>query len=154
MSILDKITLRSFAIVAILFLTVQQVQAQQEHKSMLQYIIDNQPDLGELAVKAGLAPTLSGNTAYTFLMPSDADINNLKKEPAQRLRTILSGHILKGRYLESDFKDGATLETLAGTSITVCRKKDHTLLSGARVIEANTEVKNGIVHKLSSSIKL
>ena len=121
---------------------------------MLQYFIETQPALGDLIAKAGLAPTLSGNTVYTFLVPSDDELNNLESMPAQRLRTVLSGHILKGRYLESDFKDGVSLETLAGTKVTVCRKKDYTLISGARIVASNTEVKNGVIHKLSSSIKL
>nr|WP_246596933.1 fasciclin domain-containing protein [Pontibacter aydingkolensis] len=120
---------------------------------MLQYLIETEPVLGELIAKSGLAPTLSGDAVYTFLVPSDADLNNLKNEPPQRVRAILSGHILKGRYLENDLKDGATIETLAGTKVTICRKKDHTLVSGSRIVAANTEVKNGIIHKLSSSIK-
>lgn len=126
----------------------------QERISMLQYVIETKPALGDLIAKAGLAPTLSGDAVYTFLMPSDSDLNNLKNESAQRIRTILSGHILKGKYLESDLKDGANIETLAGTRVTVCRKKDHTLVSGARIISANTEVKNGVIHQLGSSIKL
>lgn len=155
-----KIALRFLAIVAVLQLSALQVLAQQlavvpqERTSMLQYIIDTQPALGDLIAKAGLAPTLSGDAVYTFLVPSDADISKLQNEPAQRIRTVLSGHILKGKYLESDFKDGAAIETLAGTKVNVCRKKDHTLVSGVRIEAANTEVKNGVIHKLSGAIKI
>ncbi|WP_299818439.1 fasciclin domain-containing protein [uncultured Pontibacter sp.] len=160
MNTIPAIALKNFAFSLILCLSVLQVQAQQvaavpqARTSMLQFIIEKQPELGNLIAKAGLAPILSGDAAYTFLVPPASEIKDLKNEPAQRLRTILSGHILKGKYLESDFKDGTTLETLAGTQLNICRKKDHTLVSGSRIVEANTEVKNGVIHQLSRSIKL
>ena len=159
MKAIHKTTLTFFAAVTLVCFCAPQASAHrlafvtQDRATMLQYIIENQPGLGELIAKAGLAPTLSGDAAYTFLMPSEAELNNLKNESAQRVRTILSGHILKGKYLESDLKDGATIETLAGTKVTVCRKKDYTLVNGIRIITSNNEVKNGVVHKLSGVIK-
>ena len=160
MKAIHKTTLKTLLAVAFLFSDVPQLAAQQlafvaqERATMLQYIVDTQPVLGELIAKAGLAPILSGDAAYTFLMPSEAELSSLKNEPAQRIRTILSGHILKGRYLESDLKDGASIETLAGTKVTVCRKKDYTLVNGVRIVAPNNEVKNGIIHRLSGTIKV
>ncbi|MBC5994155.1 fasciclin domain-containing protein [Pontibacter cellulosilyticus] len=155
-----KIALKFFAIIAVLHLSALQVLAQQsavvpqERASMLQYIVETKPALGDLIAKAGLAPTLSGDAVYTFLVPSNGEISKLQNEPAQRIRTVLSGHILKGKYLESDLKDGATIETLAGTKLTVCRKKDYTLVNGVRIEAANTEVKNGVIHNLSGAVKI
>jgi uncharacterized surface protein with fasciclin (FAS1) repeats len=151
---ITKGSLCHFTLVILLCLFAQQSQAQDERASMLQYAIANNPVLGDAIAKAGLAPILSGDGMYTLFLPPDAELNNLKNEPAQRVRTILSGHILKGKYLESDLKDGASIETLAGTKVIICRKKDYTLVDGVRITGANIEVKNGLIHKLSSSIKL
>lgn len=126
----------------------------QERVTMLRYIVDKQPALGDLVVKAGLAPMLSGNEVYTFLVPSEGALASLQQASPERLRAILSGHILKGKYLERDLKDGAILKTLAGTSITICRKKDYTLVSGQRITSANVEVQNGVIHNLSGTINL
>lgn len=143
-----------------LFLCASQVQAhtmavnQQESKTLLQYLIDTQPELANLLTKAGLTPVLSGDETYTLLIPSAENLKSLEDQPAQRVRAVLSGHILKGKYLESDLKDGASVETLAGTKITVCRKKDYTLVDGVRIVNANHVLKNGVVHRLGGMIKL
>jgi uncharacterized surface protein with fasciclin (FAS1) repeats len=149
-----KGSLCHLAIAVFFCLFVHQAQAQEERTSMLQYAIANNPVLGDVIAKAGLAPILSGDAMYTLMLPPDAALSSIKNEPAQRVRTILSGHILKGKYLESDLKDGASIETLAGTKVVVCRKKDYTLVDGVRITNANIEVKNGVIHKLSSAIKL
>jgi uncharacterized surface protein with fasciclin (FAS1) repeats len=126
----------------------------QEGGTMLQYIIDNQPVLANLIAKSGLTPIFSGNGTYTLLAPSEEKLKALENESAQRIRAVLSGHIIKGRYLESDLKDGANVETLAGTKIIICRKKDHTLVDGVRIKNANREVKNGLIHTIDGIIKV
>lgn len=121
---------------------------------MLQYFISNQPKLANLIAKSGLMPVLSGNGTYTFLAPSEGSLQSLENESPERIRTVLSGHILKGKYLESDLKDGATVETLAGTKVTVCRKKEYTLVDGVPIVSANTQVKNGLIHNIGGIIKI
>jgi uncharacterized surface protein with fasciclin (FAS1) repeats len=133
---------------------VSLVHSLQERDTMLQFVINNKPTLANLIAKSGLAPILSGNGAYTFLIPSEESLKELENEPAQRIRTVLSGHILKGKFLESDLKDGASVETLAGTKVIVCRKKDYTLVDGVRIVSANQEVKNGFIHNLGGIIKI
>lgn len=121
--------------------------------TLMQYVMQERPVLAELVTKSGLTPTLSGDAPYTILAPPEAALNSIKGLPPVRIRAILSGHILEGMYQEIDFKDGATLKTLAHTNITVCRKKDHTLIDGMR-ISSSTEVKNGVVHSLSGKLNL
>lgn len=126
----------------------------QESNTMLQHIITNNPKLANLIAKSGLTPVLSGNGDYTFLAPSEESLKVLENESAQRIRTVLSGHILKGKYQESDLKDGANLETLAGTKVVICRKKKYTLVDGVPITSANHQVKNGLVHNIGGIIKI
>ncbi|WP_439880860.1 fasciclin domain-containing protein [Pontibacter sp. MBLB2868] len=159
MNLLKTITLAKLALITVLVCGVGQAHAHkvvteyQERSSLLQYVIDTQPTLANLLTKAGLTPILSGNDTYTLLAPPEQELKNLENESPQKIRTILSGHILKGSYKESDLKDGATVETLAGTKVTICRKKDYTLVDGVRIVEANKVVKNGVVHALGGIIK-
>lgn len=122
--------------------------------TLMQYVMQERPVLAKLVTKAGLTPVLSDDAPYTILAPPEAALKSLTDLPPVRIRAILSGHILEGLYHETDFKDGATLETLAHTNITVCRKKDHTLIDGMRISSSNTEVKNGVVHSLSGKLNL
>ena len=147
---------RMLAVLAVLLPLGQPVLAQDVAKRMtlMQYVMQKRPVLAELVTKAGLTPLLSGDAPYTILAPPEAALKELKDLPPVRIRAVLSGHILQGLYQEKDFKDGATLETLAHTNLTVCRKKDHTLLDGVRIGGEHTQVKNGMLHSLSGKLDL
>lgn len=129
-------------------------QDKQERMTMIEYMVQERPVLANLVTKAGLTPILSDDTPYTILAPPEAELEKLKDLPPVRLRAILSGHILQGLYQEPDFKDGATLPTLAHTNMRVCRKKDHTLIDGVPIGGEHVQVKNGILHSLSGKLNL
>lgn len=160
MDLLYKSTLGKLSLVAVIFCCALQAQAHtvalapQERSTLLQFVVDTHPSLANLLTKAGLTPILSSDDAYTILAPPDESLKSLENESAQKIRTVLSGHILKGKYLEADLKDGATVETLAGTKVTICRKKDYTLVDGIKIVKANQAVKNGVVHDINGLIKI
>jgi uncharacterized surface protein with fasciclin (FAS1) repeats len=150
-----------FTAIALLLVFCQQAQAQdvamvpKERMSLLQYMMQERPVLAGLATKAGLTPLLSDNSAsFTILAPPDAELKKLHELPAVRIRAILSGHILKGAYLEKDFKDGATIETFARTKVNICRKRDYILVDGVRIQHADSQLSNGVIHSLSGRLNL
>ncbi|WP_168194057.1 fasciclin domain-containing protein [Pontibacter sp. SGAir0037] len=108
----------------------------------------------DLLTTAGLIPVLSNNTDYTLLAPPEDKLQEIKSESPERLRLILANHILKGKYLEKDFKDGATVETLAGSNIRICRKKDYTLMNGVKLQNSGVSLGNGSVVSLGNRIAL
>ncbi|WP_158607179.1 fasciclin domain-containing protein [Pontibacter oryzae] len=120
----------------------------------MELVIKERPALADLLTKAGLAPLFSADASITLLAPPEAALQSMKQESPERLRAILSAHIIKGSYQEKDFKDGATLKSISGAEITVCRKKDHTLVNGVRIQEANQPAKNGVLHSLSGIIRI
>lgn len=124
----------------------------QQQTSLLQHVIDERPLLADLLTKAGLAPLLSADAPVTLLAPPEAELESIKAEQPERLRTILSNHILEGTYQESDLKDGATLTSVGGAKITVCRKPDHTLVNGIRINRPNLPLKNGMLHGIGGLI--
>ncbi|WP_161889614.1 fasciclin domain-containing protein [Pontibacter russatus] len=147
---------RKLAVLALLLALGQPLLAQEAAKriTLMQYVMQERPVLAELVTKAGLTPVLSGDAPYTILAPPEAELAKLKDLPPVRIRAVLLGHILEGVFQEKDFKDGATLETLAHTSITVCRKKDYTLIDGLRISGDKAQAKNGVVHSLSGKLNL
>lgn len=145
-----------FAVLALLLALARPAQAQDvaARMSMIEYMVQERPVLANLVTKAGLTPILSDVGPYTILAPPEAELEKLKDLPAVRLRAVLSGHILHGLYQEKDFKDGATIQTLAHTNIKVCRKKDYTLIDGVQLGREPVQVKNGILHSLSGKLNL
>jgi uncharacterized surface protein with fasciclin (FAS1) repeats len=154
---LHNITLSVLLLVA-LFLSTGAVTAQdaavqpQQRTTLMQYLIQERPVLAELLTTAGMAPTLSGEASYTLLAPPEESLKSMKGESAETIRATLALHILKGRYSEADFKDGARVETYGGGGVKVCRKKDQTLLNGVKIVAGNTEVRNGVVHELTGML--
>ena len=125
-----------------------------ERMTLMQYVMQERPVLAELITKAGLTPILSDDAPYTLLAPPEAELEKLKGLPPVRIRAVLLGHILQGLYQEKDFKDGASVETLAHTKVTVCRKKNYTLLDGVRIAGAHAQVENGMLHSLAGKLDL
>ncbi|WP_162054057.1 fasciclin domain-containing protein [Pontibacter pamirensis] len=150
----------SIAIIALLLVCLQPVQAQEmalvpkERMTLMQYVMQERPVLANLITKAGLTPILSDKELYTVLAPPEAELTALQQLAPARLRAVISNHILKGAYLEKDLKDGSTVETLARTKLNIFRKKDHTLVNGARIETKNIQVSNGVLHGLSSKLTL
>jgi len=84
------------------------------------------------AVKAaGLVPTLEGSGPFTVFAPTNDAFNKLpagtvatllKPENKAKLVDILTYHVVAGSYTSADLKDGETLKTVEGGTLTI--KKD------------------------------
>lgn len=148
------------AVLALLLAYLQPALAQEvalvpkERMNLMQYVLQERPVLADLITKAGLSPTLCEETGYTVLAPPDAALKELQQLDPARLRAVISGHILKGSYLEKDLKDGSSVETLARTKLNIFRKKNQTLVNGVRIESANNQVGNGVLHGLSGKLTL
>jgi uncharacterized surface protein with fasciclin (FAS1) repeats len=81
------------------------------------------------AVKAaGLVETLKGKGPFTVFAPTNAAFNKLpagtvdtllKPENKAMLTSVLTYHVVPGRYTSKDLKDGQTLKTVQGQNLTV-----------------------------------
>ncbi|MFT2009667.1 fasciclin domain-containing protein [Pontibacter sp. 13R65] len=120
--------------------------------TLLQYIInDDRPVLLSMLTTAGLVPLLSSDESYTLLAPSEESLAALQGESPEKLKRILSGYIIKGTYLEKDLKDGKQIQTISGANLNVCRKRG-TLINGVRISTPDNNVRNGVVHELSTTM--
>lgn len=149
----------SFLLIVFLLFNSKKMQAQgtvaeyqNNNRSLIDHIVKNRPELVKLLTAAGLIPTLSNSSEYTLLAPPEDALQEYKEESPERLRLLLAGHIIKGKYLEKDFKDGATVQTLAGTNVRVCKKKGNTLVNGVAININDLAFRNGIVHGMGSTL--
>ncbi|AKD02830.1 fasciclin domain-containing protein [Pontibacter korlensis] len=152
MRLLHKYTHTKLLLIALFLLCWQAGQAQ-ENASMMEYVIKERPVLAGLLTKAGFAPILSVDTPVTLLAPPEAALQSIATESPERLKAILSNHILKGAHQEKDLKDGETITSICGTSLTIYRKSGKTLVNGIAIQRANLQVKNGVVHELASLLE-
>lgn len=117
------------------------------------------------AVKgAGLVETLKGGGPFTVFAPTNAAFDKLPSgtvntlmmpENKQKLTTILTYHVVPGRLLAADLKDGQTLTTVEGETLTVHRMGDTVMLHDAKGGMANVTIpnvvsKNGVTHVIDT----
>lgn len=113
------------------------------------------------AVKAGgLVETLSGDGPFTVFAPTneafaalpDGTLESLLK-PANKdqLVSILTYHVVAGKVMSTDLKDGQMAATVQGEEVKV-DLSDGAKISGASVIKADIKASNGVVHVIDKVI--
>ena len=113
------------------------------------------------AVKAAnLVETLKSAGPFTVFAPTNAAFAKLPAgtvdkllvpEMKGQLATILTYHVVSGRLLASDLRDGMKLNTVEGEALTVMKKGNEVMLQDAKggmskVTIANVVSSNGVTH--------
>lgn len=112
--------------------------------------------LAEALTAADLVATLKGEGPFTVFAPADEAFAQLPAEQldaalkdAALLRTILTGHVVPGRYRASDLKGIDSLRTVGGTPLKV-DLSEGVRIGTAKVVQADVEASNGIIHVIDS----
>lgn len=105
---------------------------------------------------AGYTTFLEGEGPFTVFLPTDKAYANLSPETRGALtdpenpglsRQVLLYHVVKGRYLAADIKEGMTLETVQGELLHFSWKDGYLVINGYSYVEIpNVVSKNGIIH--------
>ena len=107
------------------------------------------------AVKAaGLVETLQGKGPFTVFAPNDAafaaiqsEVDKLlKPESKAKLAKILTYHVVSGKMEAAHLKDGQELTTVEGSKLKVTVKGKEVTIGNAKVIAADIEASNGVIH--------
>ena len=107
------------------------------------------------AVKAaGLVDTLKGPAPFTVFAPDNAAFEKLpagtvdtllKPENKAKLTSILTYHVVSGRYTSADLKDGQVLKTVNGQNITIKKDGSKITVNGTAMVEtADVISSNGV----------
>jgi len=133
-----------------------------------------EPDLIDLAVSvedlstlvtavkaAGLVETLKGKGPFTIFAPTNkafADLPAgtldmlLKPENKEKLVKVLTYHVVAGEYPAAKVKDGMKPATVEGSTISIKVNDKGVMINDARVIKADVEASNGVVHVIDKVI--
>ena len=104
---------------------------------------------------ADLGGTLSGPGPFTvfaptnsafFSLPKGAMDGLMKPESKEKLKGILTYHVIQGRLLASDFKDGQELTTMNGQKVKIGVTNGNVTINGAHVQIADVVSTNGVTH--------
>ena len=102
---------------------------------------------------------LSSSGPYTFFAPSDQAFEKLQKgmmedllEPQNRakLADLLQNHIVSGKVLYTELKDGDTLTTLNGKKIKISYKDGKASIGEIPLIARDARISNGAMHLMDT----
>lgn len=113
------------------------------------------------ATAAGLADALAGSEPLTVLAPTDEAFAKLPKgtvesllkpENKETLKKIISHHVIKGRVYSDQIAKAATAVSLDGQTLTPMVKDGAVSINGAKVVKADVEATNGVIHVIDRVI--
>jgi len=115
------------------------------------------------AVKAaGLVDTLKGEGPFTVFAPTDEAFAKLpagtvedllKPENKDKLVAILTYHVVPGKVMSSDIAGKMTeATTVEGDALTIDAMKDGVTVDDAKVIQADIETSNGVIHVIDTVV--
>jgi uncharacterized surface protein with fasciclin (FAS1) repeats len=110
--------------------------------------------LATAVTAAGLVQTLQGKGPFTVFAPTDAAFASIKKdvdgllkpENKATLTKVLTYHVVSGKMMAADLKDGQSLTSVEGGKLMVSVKNGKVMVGGANVTMADVAASNGVVH--------
>ena len=110
---------------------------------------------------AGLAETLKGEGPFTVFAPTDDAFAKLpagtlddllKPENKDKLAAILTYHVVSGKVMAKDVMTMKEAETVNGQSVMVSMEADTVMIDNAKVVTADIECTNGVIHVIDTVI--
>ena len=111
------------------------------------------------AVKAaGLVETLKGAGPFTVFAPTNDAFAKLPKPALDKLlknkaalAKLLTYHVIAGKVMAADLKEGQTAKTVAGPTVKFTLKPA-AMVNNAKIIKADIEASNGVIHVIDTVI--
>merc|ERR1712227_278189 len=112
----------------------------------------------DLAVKAGLADTLTGGGPFTVFAPTNAafaalpaDLVAAVTSDVEMLKKVLLYHVVPGTVTSDQARNGVSLKTVEGTSVKINVYKNWKYgstikVNGKKVVKADVKASNGVIH--------
>ena len=112
------------------------------------------------ATAAGLVDTLKGEGPLTVFAPTDDAFaalpegtveNLLKPENKEQLVAILTYHVVPGKVMSSDLKDGMMAATAQGGKVEI-DLDNGPMVNDAKIVSADIAAENGVIHVIDKVI--
>lgn len=108
---------------------------------------------------AGLAGTLEGKGPFTVFAPTDAAFAKLppgtlqsllKPENRDKLRSILTYHVVAGKLDAADVMHMHSIKTVEGATLKVKVVNGTVMIDNAKVVKADVGASNGVIHVIDT----
>lgn len=108
---------------------------------------------------AGLVETLKGDGPFTVFAPTDAAFaklpagtveNLLKPENREKLRSILTYHVVAGKVTAADVVKMTSGKTVQGSSVKIASSGGKVTIDKATVAKADVMASNGVIHVIDT----
>jgi len=110
---------------------------------------------------SNLEETLNGVGPFTILAPVNLAFGNLippdtfdsmvkQSNNNSKLSDILRYHVITGKKLLKDFKDGQKLQTVHGKELAVTVRDGEVRINGAKILSRDRQGSNGVVHSIDT----
>ena len=110
---------------------------------------------------AGLVETLKGNGPFTVFAPTDEAFaklpagtveNLLKPENKEKLKAILTYHVVAGKVMAADVVKLKTAKTVQGTTVDISTTGGKVKVDNANVVKTDIAASNGVIHVIDTVI--
>lgn len=110
---------------------------------------------------ADLAETLKGEGPFTVFAPTDDAFAKLpagtvedllKPENKDKLTSILTYHVVSGKVMAKDVMTLKEAKTVQGGMVNVSMEADTVMIDNAKVVKADIECSNGVIHVIDTVI--
>ena len=110
---------------------------------------------------AGLVETLKGAGPFTVFAPTDAAFAKLpagtvetllKPENKDRLRRVLTYHVVPGKVGSSEVTKMTSAKAVSGDSLAIAVKNGKVMINNANVVTADVGASNGVIHVIDTVI--
>lgn len=106
---------------------------------------------------AGLVDTLKGEGPFTVFAPTDEAFAKIPEDQFNallanktQLTAVLTYHVAAGKVMSTDLTDGMAVETVQGQNITITLEDGIVMANDAKVVQADIECSNGVVHAIDT----
>ncbi len=110
---------------------------------------------------ANLEETLNGIGPFTILGPVNLAFGNLTTPDTfasmvkqgvsnSKLSDLLTNHVVTGKKLVRDLRDGQKLQTINGKELAVTIKDGEVRINGAKILARDRQGSNGVVHSIDA----
>ena len=110
---------------------------------------------------ADLVDVLRGDGPFTVFAPTDDAFAKLpegtlesllKPENKAKLQSILTYHVLPGRYMAADVVKMNSAKTVNGQSFEISNSYGKVMVDNARIIKTDINASNGVIHVIDTVI--
>ena len=117
--------------------------------------------LAKALTSADLVATLKGSGPFTVFAPTDEAFaklpagtleNLLKPENKDKLRRILTYHVVSGEVRAADVVKLTSAKAVSGDTITVKAANGKVHVDGATVVKTDVQASNGVIHVIDAVI--